>query len=63
MVARIKTVAFRGFEAHTVEALRELREEKDAQLREKDKQIADLTARLARMEALVAKLAAGQNGG
>ena len=56
-----KMLTFRGFEALTVEALRELREEKDAefdalraekdaQITEQAGQIADLTARLERLE-------------
>ena len=51
-----KRVTFRGFEALTVEALRELREERDAKLLAKDKQIGDLAARLERMEAMMAEV-------
>ena len=55
-----KTLTFRGFEALTVEALRELRDEKDTEIAslraEKDAQIADLTNRLDRMEAMVSGL-------
>ena len=50
-----KTIGFRGFESLTVQALRELREEKDAQLEERDVKIADLEGRLAKLEALLAK--------
>ncbi len=56
-----KTVTFRGFEALTVEALRELREEKDAeieslrseveQLRSQVAEFTSLAQRVARMEA------------
>ncbi|UCE59463.1 MAG: tail fiber domain-containing protein [Phycisphaerales bacterium] len=42
-------LTFRGFEAHTVEALRELREEKDAE-------IAALQDRIAKLESIIAKL-------
>ena len=48
-----KTLTFRGFEALAVEALRELREEKDAQ-------IASLENRVAQLEAMVAQIAAHQ---
>lgn len=54
-----KMVAFTGFEALTVEALRDLRAEKDRQIADleakKDAQIADLRARLERLEAIVAR--------
>jgi hypothetical protein len=50
-----KTIGFRGFESLTVQALRELREEKDAQLEERDVRIADLEGRLAKLEALLVK--------
>lgn len=55
-----KYVTFRGFEALTVEALRELRQEKDAQIKalrvEKDAQITGLEARLAALEDSVRKM-------
>ena len=54
-----KHVTFRGFEALTVEALRELRCEVQALRelrREKDAEIADLKARLERMEAMLNEL-------
>ena len=65
-----KTVTFRGFEALTVEALRELRAERNAEISklrtEKDAEIetlrgknAELEARLARIEAMLA----AANGG
>lgn len=57
-----KTVTFRGFEALAVEALRELRDEKDAQLAERDAEIARLTARLARVEVLLDRLASDDDG-
>jgi len=52
-----KTVTFRGFEALAVEALRQLREEKDAEIVRLQDQISELTARLEQMEAMMAKLA------
>lgn len=52
-----KTVSIRGFEALTVESLRELRAEKDAQIAERDAKIADLAARLERLEALLGQSA------
>jgi hypothetical protein len=65
-----KTVTFRGFEALTVEALRELREERDRLLATKDEEIrglragnADLESRVAQLESLVAKLAGSEDGG
>ena len=51
-----KRLTYRGFEALTVEALRELREEKDAR-------IATLEKELAELKALVQTLAAKVNGG
>ncbi len=57
-----KTVTFRGFEALAVEALRELRDEKDAQLAERDAEIARLTVRLARVEVLLDRLASDDDG-
>ena len=61
-------VTFRGFEALTVEALRDLRREKDAQIEvleaeltevrvEKDLQINELKKRLEQLEITLAKLA------
>ena len=65
-----KTLTFRGFEALTVEALRELRQEKDGQLAERDAEIeklrnknAELEARLARIEALLSVQSSQINGG
>ncbi len=65
-----KTVTFRGFEAITVDALRELRQEKDRQLAIKDQEIRELHAestnlesRVAQLEALVARLVVDGNGG
>lgn len=55
----LKSVSIRGFEALTVESLRDLRAEKDAQLAERDAKIADLTARLEKLEAFVEAGAAG----
>ncbi len=51
--AGYKRLTYRGFEALTVEALRELRDEKDAQLRAKDAEIQDLKARLEKLEQLI----------
>lgn len=48
-----KTLAISGFEALTVESLRELRAEKDAQIAELKAQNADLAARLERLESLL----------
>jgi hypothetical protein len=60
-----KVLNIKGFEAMTVEAIRDLRAEKDAQLNqlraEKDAQIADLTSRLERLEALLNTQAANQS--
>ena len=50
-----KMLSITGFESETVQALRELREEKDAQLAERDVKIADLEGRLAKLEALLVK--------
>lgn len=49
-------VTFRGFEALTVEALRELREEKDMQLRERDLQIERLDGKIMALEGRLARL-------
>lgn len=51
-----KTLTISGFEALTVEALRELREEKDEQIDELRELNADLTDRLAALEAAMAEL-------
>lgn len=60
-----KILNIKGFEAMTVEALRDLRAEKDAELNqlraEKDAQIAELSARLERLEALLNTQAAGKS--
>ena len=56
-----KSVTFRGFEALTVEALRELKEENKAlrsRLSERDSMIDELAQRTAMLEQLVAELAA-----
>ncbi len=45
-----KTVTFRGFEALTVEAIRELRDEKDAQIDKLRDETADLRDRVAQLE-------------
>jgi Chaperone of endosialidase len=47
----MKRLSVRGFEALTVEALRELRAEKDAQIRARDTQIESMEKRLAAIEA------------
>jgi hypothetical protein len=63
--AGYRTVTFRGFEALTVEALRELRDEKDEQIQTQAARIesletenSDLADRLAALEAIVAELTA-----
>ena len=56
-----KTLTFRGFEALTVAALRELRQEKDQELRALRAQNTGLESRIAQLEALVAKLADNGN--
>lgn len=50
----LKTLNITGFEALTVESLRELRNEKDAQLQAKQREIDDLKARLERLERALA---------
>ena len=57
-----KMLTFRGFEALTVEALRELRAEKDAEIVRQQAQIADLTNRLDRLEAMLTAAGAGNSG-
>ena len=52
------SLTFRGFEALTVEALRDLRAEKDAQIDELKADNRALRARLAALEAAVAAMAA-----
>ena len=60
-----KTLTFRGFEALTVEALRDLRAEKDSEIaalrNEKDTEIARLGNRLAELELLVQQLGAANS--
>jgi uncharacterized protein involved in exopolysaccharide biosynthesis len=46
----MRRLSIRGFEALTVEALRELRAEKDAQIRERDERLAAMEQRLAALE-------------
>lgn len=46
----MKSIGFRGFESYTVQALRELRAEKDAQLKERDVTIAALEQNVAAMK-------------
>lgn len=46
----MKRLSVRGFEALTVEALRDLRAEKDAQIRVRDEQIGAMEKRLAALE-------------
>ena len=53
-----KTVTFRGFEALTVEALRELREENHRQIAEKDTEMASLSDANSRLESDLAELRA-----
>ena len=52
-----KTLTFRGFEAITVEALRELREEKDRQLATRDAELAEQHARLNEQQQQINRLA------
>jgi hypothetical protein len=47
----MKSIGFRGFESYTVQALRELRAEKDEQLRQRDATIASLEKNVAAMKA------------
>jgi len=49
----MKRLSVRGFEALTVEALRELRTEKDEQIRERDVQINSMEKRLAALERMI----------
>ncbi len=51
-----KSVTIQGFEALTVEAIRDLRSEKDTQVAEIKSENADLRARVARLESLVQSL-------
>jgi hypothetical protein len=46
----MKRLSVRGFEALAIEALRELRAEKDAQIRERDQQLAAMEKRLCALE-------------
>lgn len=59
----MKNMHIAGFEALTVESLRELRAEKDTEIAalraEKDAQIRDLTERLARLEAMITESGRG----
>ena len=48
-----KTVTFRGFEALTVEALRELRAEKDAEIDALRRENAAMQERLTRLESMM----------
>lgn len=56
-------VTERGTTALMVEALRDLRAEKDEQLARRDTQIASLNERIAALERLVGRLASAQSGG
>jgi hypothetical protein len=51
----MRRLSIRGFEALTVEALRDLRAEKDEQIRARDEQIVAMEKRLAASEERVAK--------
>ena len=55
-----KSIGTKGFESLTVQALRELRAEKDAQIAAAEKRAADAEARLAALEKQVAALVAAQ---
>jgi hypothetical protein len=50
----MKRLSIRGFEALAVEALRELRAEKDAQIQARDEQLSAMEKRLAALERAVA---------
>jgi len=58
-----KILTYRGFEALTVDALRELRNEKNEELEQLRARNADLELRVAQLEALVGKMADNGNGG
>ncbi|MCI0631091.1 MAG: tail fiber domain-containing protein [Phycisphaerales bacterium] len=58
-----KTLTYRGFEALTVEALRELRREKDAQIQLLSDQNAELRARVDALQATLQALLNSQTGG
>jgi hypothetical protein len=57
-----KILTFRGFEALTVDALRELRDEKNEELEQLRARNADLELRIAQLEALVGKMVDSVNG-
>jgi hypothetical protein len=57
----MRRVTFRGFEALTVEALRDLKAREDAQIADKDAEIARLRSRLDKLESIVASLASPSN--
>jgi hypothetical protein len=52
----MKRLSIRGFEALAVEALRDLRAEKDKQISERDEQIARLAKRLDGLENAIARM-------
>ena len=58
-----KTLTFRGFEALIVEALRELRPEKNAETELLRNENAELEARVARIEAMLIGQSSQLNGG
>ena len=53
-----KRLTYRGFEALTVEALRELREEKDVQLQARDAQMQGLNQKVEQKETEISELKA-----
>ena len=59
---RYKRLTVRGFEALTVEALRELRAEKDNQIDELERENDELRERLGELEATVQMLVAQNQG-
>jgi hypothetical protein len=58
-----KTVTIRGFEALTVEAMRQLRQEKDAEITALKQKNDELERRLETLEALIAQLTLERKGG
>jgi hypothetical protein len=55
----MRRLSVRGFEALTVEALRELRDEKDTQIRARDERLSEMEKRLAALERALNAASAG----